>query len=541
MLATERGQISLDFQEKVKNSKTRLNETVDDFLKSLIDLMEKVKIKLEKRISLYNENFEEFYDQFITHVEDFLIQSIKFIKKSSNVEEIQKIYSENGGIIDQVLERENEPLSSEVDMIKKKRKHGRELEHLLLKIQQVYENFNLKSMRDTLDMKLSNKNIPLNSDVLKLILDNANVDITNMMMVEGRFENEGIIPKFSNIDEYEKLRKNIQNKLEEIGIGIGDNDEIIGVKHKNLKPRIGDYIKGGKLEEKLTEERSKLKNRIKNLKKMSTPLKKLQKEKKNIINGIPSLARISDNKLEINLHFDPIKSKIQSKKVIHIAEKEEITSIRALDSRNLVIGAKSGILRIVDLIDNDHCLKRSVNLNTQINYILPHPFNNLALLIGLGSNNTKDDAGYLREIYLDDEKKAIFFKFEGSDSPVFAMSIGPKIKNDKQTILFSGCLNGEVIVNSVAERQIISSFSLHNGKINDISFINSLNLLLTGGNDAIFNVFRFNKENLSLSHLINSKENSEITKIKTFDKDESICAICLNSGLIKLWNLQEKQ
>lgn len=545
MLATERDQISLDFSNKISTSKTLLTETIDDFLKSLIDLMEKVKMKIERRVNLFHDKFEEFYDQFINHSEDFLHQCVKFIQKSSDFEEIKKLYSDNENCFDEILQAEKGPLASEVDYIIKNRQYGRELESLLLKIQQVYEKFNLKNMRDTLDEKLSNKKIPFNSDVLRLILDNANVDITNIMMVEGRFESEEIVPKFKRMDEYQKLKEAIKEKMLGEGVEVKENDDIVVAKQKNLKPRIGDYIKGGKLDEKLVEERTKLKKRIKNLKKIGSPLNKnIQKNfgkiKNEIISGIPSLANISDKKLEINLHFDPVNSKLKNEKSITINEKKQITCITGIDSRNVVIGSKSGILRLIDLKDNKNCLKRCVDLENEINSILPHPDKKFSLLVGL--NSSKNSAGgLLREVDLTNQEKTAFFKFENVTNDVIKSTYGNKFKNKDSSLVFSCCRNGQILIHNLKNRKLVSKMTAHNERINDIDYMKNSNILLTGGADCNFRTFNFDLNNLSLKPSFSSQESSQIIKVKAFSKNNSYCAVCLESGEIKIWNIQKKQ
>lgn len=550
MLATERDQISLDFSNKVENSRNLLVENVDDFLKSLIDLMEKVKMKVEKRIVLYHDKFEQYYDQFITHTEDFLVQCVKFIQKAHNLEEIKKIYSDNNQDFDQVLRVKNGPLESEVDLIMKNRQYGRELETLLLKIQQVYEKFNLKNMRDTLDQKLSTKNLPMNPDVFKLVLDNANVDITNMMMVEGRFDNEGIVPKFKKFDELEKLKKEVKKRVEEAGIEIRPGQEVVGVRQKNLKARIGDYIKGGKLEDKLTEERAKLKNRIKNLRRMGSPLKKvgrksvIKKAKKpvpSIVPGIPSLARISDSNLEVNLHFDPLKSKIRSKKVININEPQEITAMRSLDSRNLALGSKSGILRIIDIMNNQGCLKRSLDLGLPINYILPHPTQKLSMIIALNKAEGSGTAngGYMRLVDMSKPEKSTFHKFENCKDSTLKVCLGPDVNIGK--LILSCTSAGEILAHELKSKKLIKRMKLHNGVINDMDFMPTSSILLTGSNDKHFKVFKFNKQNHEITQFLDSTESAEVIKVKAFSKNNSFCAICLKNGEIKIWNVLKKQ
>jgi flagellar hook-basal body complex protein FliE len=72
VLYSEHQEIRKDMQSKVDTERTKLDETIDNFLKEVILSMEKVKELINGKISNYHSNLTSFYDQYRQKVENFL-------------------------------------------------------------------------------------------------------------------------------------------------------------------------------------------------------------------------------------------------------------------------------------------------------------------------------------------------------------------------------------------------------------------------------------------------------------------------------------
>ena len=74
---------------------------------------------------------------------------------------------------------------------------------------------------------------------------------------------------------------------------------------------------------------------------------------KQLIPGLPSEAQISPNSNEVILKYNPKNPIITHLNSIQLPVEGKVTTIRALDSRNLAVGTKEGTLMIVDIEHGD--------------------------------------------------------------------------------------------------------------------------------------------------------------------------------------------
>lgn len=80
-LHSQRADVMRDFMENLQEDKRALERDIDDFLKGVIETMDKVKEILGQRIDNYAVNFENYYHQFMHKVDAFMNDSIGIIQK----------------------------------------------------------------------------------------------------------------------------------------------------------------------------------------------------------------------------------------------------------------------------------------------------------------------------------------------------------------------------------------------------------------------------------------------------------------------------
>lgn len=81
LLYTEQLEINKDFQQSLEKEKKLIEQDIDGFLRSVIDLMDKVRDVLFQKIDNYGIGFDGYYKNFVSRVNEFLNQSIQQIQK----------------------------------------------------------------------------------------------------------------------------------------------------------------------------------------------------------------------------------------------------------------------------------------------------------------------------------------------------------------------------------------------------------------------------------------------------------------------------
>lgn len=81
LLYSEQADVTRDFQNTVEKEKKAISDDIDDFLKSVIEIMDKVKEICFQRSDNYFLQFDSYYKQFSSRVNDFIGESINLIQK----------------------------------------------------------------------------------------------------------------------------------------------------------------------------------------------------------------------------------------------------------------------------------------------------------------------------------------------------------------------------------------------------------------------------------------------------------------------------
>jgi hypothetical protein len=81
MLYSEQPEITREFMDTVDKEKQAVARDIDDFLKSVIETMDKVKELLYQRSDNYAVQFDGYYKNFSTRVGEFINDSIGMIQK----------------------------------------------------------------------------------------------------------------------------------------------------------------------------------------------------------------------------------------------------------------------------------------------------------------------------------------------------------------------------------------------------------------------------------------------------------------------------
>ena len=81
LLYSEQADVTRDFQNTVEKEKKAISDDIDDFLKSVIEIMDKVKEICFQRSDNYFLQFDAYYKQFSSKVNEFIGDSINSIQK----------------------------------------------------------------------------------------------------------------------------------------------------------------------------------------------------------------------------------------------------------------------------------------------------------------------------------------------------------------------------------------------------------------------------------------------------------------------------
>jgi hypothetical protein len=578
MLLLERNLISADFANKIVEQKNDLKEEIDVFLKSVISLMEQIRGRLDRKIELFHSSFEGFYNDYVKTVEIALRKSNEILQKSA-IDPVSGTQSEFWQGDSLASGYSKIPLKPEVEFLKKNREETKAIEKTFKTIQDLMAGYGLAKMRDTLDQKLSDPNLPYNSKFLKMKLNTIHSNLTQKLMSSDELEGEQIVSKFkkpqttgitskinasdilSNLESgrqetleeekesaYEASKRSIQDALmkrsprpdstnQKLVINISSPIDSKNPKKQKSSSKYQRKPKRSKKRSaKISARTGKTpKNHSKSRKAAflsPSPIPSSQKATPSILKGLPSLAKISEDRLEINIHFDPINSSFKNKKNYSLNGIGTVNCVSALDSRNIIIGGSKGVVSIVDLQDHHNYIKRSVNLGQPITALVAFGHSKKQAVIGLGSNK-----GPKALVILDYSKDC--------SSEIFNFS---KIKGcitdiafiDQRTF-FTSSTKGVIQMWKVNQKMPIIDIRIHDSKISSIDFMKLSGFLLTGGDDCRFNLFKLEKEKEELASVRVYKENGPISLVKGFRRNTSHALTGMEDGSIKLWDLVDNR
>jgi len=80
MLFTRRGDILRDFLLNLQEDRVAADRDIDDFLRRVIEMTDRVKDRIYAQIDNYAKGFEQFYDRFNAAVEEHLSESTRILQ-----------------------------------------------------------------------------------------------------------------------------------------------------------------------------------------------------------------------------------------------------------------------------------------------------------------------------------------------------------------------------------------------------------------------------------------------------------------------------
>lgn len=81
LLFSEQQEITREFMDTISKEKELVAKDIDEFLKSVIETMDKVKEMLYQRSDNYAVQFDGYYKNFVSRVGEFISESIGQIQK----------------------------------------------------------------------------------------------------------------------------------------------------------------------------------------------------------------------------------------------------------------------------------------------------------------------------------------------------------------------------------------------------------------------------------------------------------------------------
>lgn len=146
ILFAESDSVKADFEAKIAQEKEQVNQEIDNFLKEIILIMEKVKETMDTKIDTYRDNFLKYYQGFSEKVANFVKMSTQMVAASESMQSYQHMRKSLAG---------GDPLSREIGIFMRKKEQANQIEQLFRNIKAKYKSTNLDIMKDTIDRSLS--------------------------------------------------------------------------------------------------------------------------------------------------------------------------------------------------------------------------------------------------------------------------------------------------------------------------------------------------------------------------------------------------
>lgn len=515
LLYSEQSEISQEFSEKIKREKAIVDGDIDNFLKEIILMMEKVKEKLHHKIDFYHQGFYDYYGSFMKRVDEFLKGSINMITGSESMQNYQDMRKSLN---------ENDPLSKEIGIFRKKKEQATQIEKLFRNVKENYRGTKLGEMTKVIDSILSQEVTTYNKPNGEVFFKNHQADFGAKVMNDRKLSDETLIKSFK-VElgrETERPKAPVQNIHR-----LRDPSPIS--KPKKKEGHRVHFMDGSEADE------VSLRRKLPSKPKHQAPTQNIPVPK-----GHPSEAQVSPNNSEIILKYNPKSPSVQKLKDFKLPlHSSKITCIEALDSRVLALGQKDGTLMLLDLEKNpdvENFVIKKLNLKDQINCILPP--------VERQSSNL---APPLTELYcaMSNSTIAVLNFSNGGNATVSRLSGHTggvnKIIHYTPNLLFSCSDDGCVGLWDMKTHRALALTRIHSSKVNSICLMNSKKILLSAGQDCKIGVFQIDKETGKISMITELKDYYPIKYINSFHNNTNFAVAASDDGMIKVWNIDRKE
>ena len=260
--------------------------------------------------------------------------------------------------------------------------------------------------------------------------------------------------------------------------------------------------------------------------------------KKGLIQGIPPLAKISADHLEINLHYNCENPRFTNLRTFDIDCVENVTCVSCIDSRNVIIGSKEGLACLVDLNQRTSFVRRIIHLGDQINCVVPFGEDRRMAIVGMGAATgagRSGNGGRLKSLNFRDFDKSEIFNFNG-----VVGSVKNAVFVDKSAFVSVGDA-GVVQVWDVGLKSPILDLKASNDPLSCIDYMKLPGCVLVGGIDCIFRVYRLDLAKEALVLEMTRREKSAISVVKGFTNNSCFALNGLADGKIQVLNIKSHQ
>lgn len=551
LLYNDHNEISQEFNNKMISEKELVDADIDNFLKEIILMMEKVKEKLHHKIDFYHQGFFEYYSNFMKRTDEFLKHSISIISSSESMQNFQDMRKSFN---------ENDPLSKEIGIFKKKKEQATQIEKLFRSIKDNYKGTKLSEMTKVIDSVLSEEVVAYKPKPGDIFFKNHQAEFGSLVMNDKKLSDDSIVNSFkidlqkeahrppvpsqevhrlrdydtgSHGGEGENIFKKERPPASIPNLTQNNNNNPLQFQQNNVQMR-QPQLNAPKvhfMDDSLAVKDDKINTR-------TSP----QPEAVNLPSlpqATPSEAQISPNNGEIILKYNPKNPRIGKLKDFRLPmNASKITCIHALDSRNLAVGQKDGTLMMLDLEKNpqiENYITKQLNLKSQINCILSPTERQSTSLSPPPS---------VLYCALDDSS-IVQLNFSGENATISRLKGHTGSVNNiihyTPGKLFSCSDDGCVGLWDMNQQRALSLTRIHTSKINSICLMNSKKVLLSAGQDCKIGVFSVDEGSGKLMQVTELKDYYPIKNVSSFHNNTNFAVATSDDGMIKVWNIDRKE
>lgn len=578
-----------EFEERVAQEKDQLSQDIDQFLKDIIILMEKIKGDLNSKIDNYRRGLLDDYEDYCSTVEGFLKKATRKIIQSKTM----KDYREMDNLV-----RNRDPLVKEIEAFREKK-------HAVGKIEEVFTQVNEDYLNSGIDQDYSRICYALNEnpqvykrDGVDQVFGGHINNIVAGLVNEPSFKDDFIIrdyeekrpfinpvsqddtqgsPNDQHIPEYEKSP---QNKIQERDLTPYHIQQDAPAEAQ--KQPTDSFFQQSNITHPspVTQRLKSVPQNIQSIRTLSKPSKEVSRfmdesslpQLDNSIQSIEGIdnsaltiddkrltptsrpkAIIPDSKDEIILKFNLKNPKIKKIKTLPLDFLNgSISCIQALDIRHLALGFLSGEVFIFDTLkfkEGDiedgklEFIRKKFTLGSTVNVIK--------------SRKAKDNSAGLSSVnrlycgFASPDNRIAVVDFNEANHSICLLDghsdqITDILAYDDYTIISSsadGCLaiwNLREISDKDLTRPAKILRCHSNSQINSICLFTNKKMMLSAGEDCRIVIYELGGADL-FSKIGELKDYYPIRRVSSLYKNSSFALAVSSDCLIKVWNIKKKE
>ena len=549
----EKNQVMADFDQIVLKNQARVSEDIDQFLKDMILVMEEVKNVIFQQIQGFSLSFKDRFKTFDNKIEDFLRTSIQLITSSEPMQHYQTRISNLKS------QSEIDPISKEIGIFRNKRDKAIQIEQLFTKIKRKFDKSGVQELRASLEetVNLAANGVYLTPKADQFYKDHAQ-GFTESILGDQRLESGSlvramIVPVYDSEIGLPQSQRHPETPLEPKKATHSPSTPTNPKSQNQPKPkRTIQELQGGGISkhQRVHHNNPHPEGYPKNLGPISRPL----------LPGKPSKAQISLNNREVILKTNPTRPKLTKIKSISLPNQSQtprtsqlthppgVTTMRAIDTRNLAIAFQNGIVEIYDIQEKQSTPKRRYQLSSAVLCIEPdpvplqtgqlHPGSTTQFLYcGLDSKTSS-----IACINLSDYKQRISYikTSHGATTDLVHLSRSRLYSSTERGVISLWDL--QLVGLEGVDHPIFQDMDAHgvDCRINSICLMDNRSLFLSAGDDCrivVFDVF----PNGVLSRRHELKDYYAAQVIDGFVDNKNFVLAVGRDGLIKIWNVRQKK